>query len=305
MTQRYRILLYHGVHPVNLDPWPRNSSGKHIPVDRFEAEMDFVARFLSPISMREIAAAHRGEAVLPSDAVAVTFDDGFLNNHGEAWPILERYHIPATFYLATGYVGTRRMMWTDRLETAIFDSARDRLDIVVGETALRYPLDDVDGRVAAFEEIKARCKSVANEVKDAVVEAVWEQMAPDVPDDHPLYAFMSWDEVREMARSSLIDFGAHTVDHVALSRVPSNVMQWQIDKSVADLNAALDISTELFSYPEGQEDDYDDEVIAHLRERNFDHAPSAVDGINDVATTNPFHLRRTMVGFEGRPFPFC
>ena len=304
MTRRYRILLYHGVHPAGLDPWPRNSSGKHIPADRFETEMAFIASSLSPISMREVAAAHRGEAVLPPAAVAVTFDDGFLNNHVEAWPILERHRIPATFYLATGYVGTRRMTWTDRLEAAILDSTRDRLHLVVGETALRYPLTDVDERVTAFNEIKAQCKSVANEAKDAVVEALWEEMNPDVPDDHPLYAFMSWDGVREMAQSPLIDFGAHTVDHVALSRVPPDVMRRQIDRSVADLNAALDISTEFSSYPEGQEDDHNDEVIAHLRERNFDHAPSAVDGVNDVATTDPFHLRRAMVGFEGRPFPF-
>ena len=115
---------------------------------------------------------------------------------------------------------------------------------------------------------------------------------------------MNWDDARTMAKSALIEFGAHTVDHVALSRVPNEVMRSQIDLWVEAVNNKLGIATPFFSYPEGQESDYNDDVIGYLREKRFDHAPSAIDGVNDAATTDPFHIRRTMVGFEGRPFPF-
>ena len=304
VSRSYRILLYHGVHSDDLSWGLANSSGKHIPRKRFAAEMECLARSHPVVAMRDIAAAHRGESTLPDGAVAVTFDDGFLNNRTEAWPVLECYGIPATIYLATGYIGSGRMMWTDRLEAAILSTRRSRLDVEVVGARLKYDLWEDTSRVAAFTEIKARCKSSPNDMKDAVVGWIWEELGPDVAPDDPRYAFMSWDDVRTMAKSDLIEFGAHTVDHVALSRVPNAVMRSQIDVSVEAVNNELGIVTPFFSYPEGQENDYNDDVIGHLREQGFDHASSAIDGVNDVATTDPFHIRRSMVGFEGRPFPF-
>ena len=304
VTRSYRILLYHGVHPDGLSWGLANSSGKHIPRERFAAEMECLARSRPVVTMRDIAAAHRGESTLPDGAVAVTFDDGFLNNRTEAWPVLERYGIPATIYLATGYIGSGKMMWTDRLEAAILGTQGRRLDVDVAGVRLNYDLREDTGRVAAFTEIKARCKSSPNDMKDAVVDWIWEELGPDVAPDDPRYAFMNWDDARTMAKSELIEFGAHTVDHVALSRVPNEVMRSQIDLSVEAVNNELGIATPFFSYPEGQESDYNDDVIGYLREKGFDHAPSAIDGVNYVATTDPFHIRRTMVGFEGRPFPF-
>jgi peptidoglycan/xylan/chitin deacetylase (PgdA/CDA1 family) len=40
--------------------------------------------------------------------VAVTFDDGYLDNFTNAAPILRRYGIPCAFFVSTGIVGTSR-----------------------------------------------------------------------------------------------------------------------------------------------------------------------------------------------------
>jgi peptidoglycan/xylan/chitin deacetylase (PgdA/CDA1 family) len=115
---------------------------------------------------------------------------------------------------------------------------------------------------------------------------------------------MTWDHVREMAASPLISFGAHTIDHVSLTKVNEDEMRRQIDESVATLVRELGHPCRLFSYPEGQERDFDKRVIDWLKWRGFDHAPTAIDGTNTLARTDPFRIRRTMVGFEGRPYPF-
>jgi peptidoglycan/xylan/chitin deacetylase (PgdA/CDA1 family) len=254
--------------------------------------------------MTEIARALRRETDIPDGAVAVTLDDGYLNNHGEAWPILENYGVPATIYLATGYIGTGRMMWSDRLEAAILGADRPRIDIQVGNKRLLHDLSSEANRIAAFLGIKALCKASPNDLKDEIIDAVIEYLDSSLEEDHPLYAFMAWDQVREMDASPLIDFGAHTVDHVSLAKVPNDEMRDQIDRSVAALERELGHRCLFFSYPEGQGDDFDECVIGHLLRNGFDHAPSAIDGVNKLPGTDPFHLLRTMVGFEGRQYPF-
>jgi hypothetical protein len=68
------------------------------------------------------------------------------------------------------------------------------------------------------------------------------------------------------------------------------------------ISTELDIKCRKFSYPEGQKDDFDDKSIEFLKSIGIDHCPTAIQGKNSVATTDPFHIRRCMIGFEGRPF---
>jgi len=302
MSGRFTVLLYHGVYDAGLAIGAKNSSGKHISSTAFEAQMAYIARHCPLVSMRQIALAYAGKGDLPEGAVAVTFDDGFLNNRNDAWPIMERHRIPATIYLATGFIGTGRMIWSDVLEASILDSRPEAL--VLAETERRkFDLRSEAGKIEAFTEIKQLCKSLPDERKNAVVRSVTEQLGTPRA-DHPLYAFLDWDQVRDMDRSPLIDFGAHTVDHVSLARVPPGMMQDQIDRSVATLERELGHKCGFFSYPEGQSSDYNASVIDYLRAKGFDHSPSAIDGANDFSTIGPFDIRRIMVGFQGRPFPF-
>src|SRR3546814_14523092 len=57
-----------------------------------------------PVSCREIVAALDGGLALPRDAVLVTFDDGYDDNHAIAFPILRDLGVPAPFFVATGHI---------------------------------------------------------------------------------------------------------------------------------------------------------------------------------------------------------
>lgn len=45
--------------------------------------------------------------------LAITFDDGYRDNQERAAPYLAELGLPATFFIATGFIGTNRVPWWD------------------------------------------------------------------------------------------------------------------------------------------------------------------------------------------------
>jgi len=70
--------------------------------DRFAAHMAYLAREHRIVSLGEALTLLEDErSIFP--CVAVTFDDGYLDNLTNALPILERYAIPATIFITTSF----------------------------------------------------------------------------------------------------------------------------------------------------------------------------------------------------------
>lgn len=112
-------------------------------------------------------------------------------------------------------------------------------------------------------------------------------------DKLPLSDFMSWDEVREMARHG-VSFGSHTVDHLSLASVPRDEAQRQIERSKARIEDELGAAMTGFSYPYGTARDFDAEVARLVEAAGYAWAVSGINGVND-ASTDRFALRRTKV----------
>ena len=72
--------------------------------EAFRRQMIHLREHFHPVTCREVVAALDGGPPLPRDAVLVTFDDGYDDNHAFAFPILRETGVPATFFVATGHI---------------------------------------------------------------------------------------------------------------------------------------------------------------------------------------------------------
>src|SRR6476619_1419319 len=104
---RALILLYHRVNQPGVDPW-----GLCVSPERFSEQMEIIGKYAYPCSLRQLACAH-AESRIPENAVAVTFDDGYLDNLTNAKPILEKYDVPATIFVCSGAVDRKEEFWWD------------------------------------------------------------------------------------------------------------------------------------------------------------------------------------------------
>ena len=66
--------------------------------------MDYIKRHFSTVSLDTILETNEGKPNVATDAVAITFDDGFKDNFLNAYPVLKKYQLRATIFLISGWI---------------------------------------------------------------------------------------------------------------------------------------------------------------------------------------------------------
>jgi len=98
---RFTILMYHMVSKAESTKEARYSC---LP-DLFHSQMKVLASSGTQfITLKDIESFYIDNTPLPDSAVAITFDDGFMDNYDNAFPVLCEYEIPATIFLTTGLI---------------------------------------------------------------------------------------------------------------------------------------------------------------------------------------------------------
>lgn len=304
MAESGLILLYHGVTDQPADGI-ENCQGKHLPLAEFEDQMRLVAETATPMTLRDMAGRLAAGRPLPPRAVAVTFDDDYANVRNLALPALLRHRVPATFFISTGFVGASRLYWTDLVEHCLNRTRVTALRLADPAWAGDYDLGSPAARTQVLGSLKARLKTLPPARRDRCL-AELAQAAGVRPDQgHAAnYAHLDWDQVRELDARPDYEVGGHTVRHEILAYLDDATLDHEIGDCLETLRRELDRPVDLFSYPEGQEGHFDDRVIAALRRHGVSICPTAQAGTNQPGA-DPYHLKRTMVGFQGQPFPLA
>src|SRR5262249_14358929 len=258
----------------------------HVPMDLFVAQLRALAAVRRVIGLSELVERlRRGDDV--AGTAALTFDDGYRNNVTRAAPVLVDHRLPATFFLATGYVGTDRTLWTDRLDRAVLSLVRRRASVeVLGQ---RIDLRNAAQAAEGFQAAKRALKSLPLPEAEARVQEL-ESLAAErgLPPAGPDELFMSWDEARSLA-SSGFELGAHSVNHPILSRLPFEEARAEILESQTRIEAEVGSCSPVFCYPNGKTEDYTPAIVELCRS-HFRAALST--GFGPARPTELFELRR-------------
>jgi peptidoglycan/xylan/chitin deacetylase (PgdA/CDA1 family) len=110
-----RVLLRHSAVVVAFHRVDDRLKGNPISctVDEFRRFCDFFQKHFEIVSTSEVLRRlHRGADL--SGCLAITFDDGYRDNFDNAAPELEARGLPATFFVASGFIGTETQPWWDQ-----------------------------------------------------------------------------------------------------------------------------------------------------------------------------------------------
>lgn len=214
---------------------------------------------------------------LPPRTVCVTFDDGYADNHDVALSILKRHGIPATIFVAPGFLDGG-YMWNDGVIETV-RSAGDHLDLNdlrLGTYYTRRWEDKQRAVAAILGQLKYR---PARERAQRV-----QEMQKLTGTASPRHLMMSRRQVKALRDAGHV-IGAHTMTHPILTQTPDSVTEEELAESKSTLEKLLDESVDIFAYPNGNPDrDYALRHVAAVRAAGFKAAVNVSWGYADSST---------------------
>jgi peptidoglycan/xylan/chitin deacetylase (PgdA/CDA1 family) len=273
-TQNVQILLYHRVNDEQDPFFPA------VPIHAFAQQMDYLASQFSACSLADAIAGLRTHD-LPENTVVVTFDDGYRDNYLNAFPILKKFSIPATIFLATEVIDSGKVLWHDRVFAA-FRNTRELFLTEYNDQLGTHSLRTVKEKLLAQARVRAFLRSLENDARSLWIARLVERL--NVEDQHDADApalMLTWDEVRIMHRGG-ISFGSHTVSHPILSKVSAVKAREEIYESKRMIEERLGATVEAFAYPNGTREDFTEEIKGIVKEAGYTCAVTTIFGVNEI-----------------------
>jgi peptidoglycan/xylan/chitin deacetylase (PgdA/CDA1 family) len=258
------IIVYHRVCPN-----PEVDYTDSISPETFQRHLDYLSRNYEIGSLADLVDNFQSRD-RPQDMFAViTFDDGYRDNYVYAYPILKRFHVPATFFLATGYIDGRRAFWWDEVSYVIQHAFIRGLDL---GTLGSYPLQSEEDRSLASHMIIQRLKTVPDHEREAQIRRLCVLCGVNVSRRVGEELVLSWEDVEEMDSHGM-SFGSHSVNHGILTRMPLELAESEIVGSKRQLERRLGKAVTTFAYPNGE---YSAELVQLVRGAGFKCAVSVL-----------------------------
>lgn len=283
------ILLYHRVASLPSDPYSLAVSPGH-----FEQQLDYIGRTCQPMRLLDLVDALQQRS-LPHRAVAITFDDGYVDNFEHAYPLLESAGIPATVFLTSEKIGSLREFWWDELERVLLLPRQlpESLRITIAEREYAWRLGSLEGRRQAHRTLQSLLRPLDADSREALLDELAE-WAGIVEEGRPGYRAMTASQVVELARSEVVDIGGHTMTHPNLPTLSADAQRAEVVGGCQRLESLIEDSVLTFAYPYGTRQDFTDVTVDIVRAAGFRAACTTLPGSVEPGD-NPFRLRRCAV----------
>ncbi|MCX6216757.1 polysaccharide deacetylase family protein [Spirosoma sp.] len=301
------ILMYHRVDTLPCDPWQLAVSAEN-----FEQQLAEICQYWRPISLPELRRDIAARSV-KDRSVVLTFDDGYIDNFVQAKPLLEKYKVPATFFIATRHCESQAPFWWDELQTILVDAPKlpDLLQIPIGNELLTADLSSETvltpllrekqktwaacvntptERCSIYEKIWQRLKTMSAEEQQVQMARLreWAVLPNEIP---ATLRCMTPDHLHALASNSLFTIGSHTMNHPALGERPAREQATEISGGNQYLHQQMGSPVKVFAYPYGN---YNETSVTLVREEGLSTAVTTEEGAV-TSQTNPLRLNRFQV----------
>lgn len=257
--------------------------------ESFEQQLKFLrdnCDIIEPNDIAELPSRGRGNYAM------ITFDDGYRDNYDAAFPLLRDAGLKAVFFVATGFMEGARLSWWDEITWMVQHSKTQTIRLMPfspGEIALH------EDRQEAADRLLAIYKRLPSDQTSAFMSDLAEATGSGrAPAELSQRTWMTWDMIREMRDAGML-IGGHTVNHPILSTMPKSQQNMEISGCADAIEQQLGQPMNLFSYPRGKLDAFNDDTRACLRDAGVQYAFTYYGGMNRLESMDDYDVRRVSV----------
>ena len=270
------IIMYHGVSRDTNPP----INGRHLPVDQFEKQLVYFRKHFNVIPLTDLCDMALKGIRPEKHTIALTFDDGYLNNISNALPLLKKYQIPATFFISSV-----------SLDEQDYVHPSDYLDLI------NFYIDEsveVNGKL--FRKDKYHLVASANrkwniyQYINSLSLSLWEKTLSDLSRKYrynditahvsdETYKLITGSTLSVLLSEDLINIGSHGHWHVNLAMLSEDEIREQLTRSKAIFNKHGLKPVETLAFPYGY---FNDKVLSLCRDHGHKYliAGGRVDKTN-------------------------
>ena len=203
---------------------------------------------------------------LSAASVLITFDDGYIDNYSEAFPVLRSHGVGAVFFLPTAFVGTNHIPWWDTIAYIVKHSCN-------GTIKLEYPMEasfdlNRNGVAVAIMKILRLYKGPKTTDQGRFLQELKTACGYFGSPSSSERCFMSWAEVREMQQAGM-SFGGHTHSHEILSKLSAEQEREELRSSREILKKEIGCRTDTLAYPVGNRTTFSERADCQAFEGNW------------------------------------
>jgi peptidoglycan/xylan/chitin deacetylase (PgdA/CDA1 family) len=286
VSRRLLVLGWHNIEPTPSFGGTSAEAGHR----GFARQLRFLRRWTTVVPLRDALADLAAGRPLPPRAVALTFDDGYLDNARVAAPALAAAGLPATFFLVPGFLSGTASAWWEDVGRTFTDGTAPELTWA----GRRFDTSTPQGRREASDAVTAELKALDSAGRAAAVRelaALLEPRAVVRPRQ-----FMDWQEARALLDAGF-EVGSHTCSHPLLARESAAVQRRELAGARAELERELQRPVDVLAYPNGRAEDYSETTLRAVADAGYAFGVTTRAGLTSTDTP-PHEVRRVLVDAE-------
>ena len=280
LKNRYgeRIIVFHGIDKVGETKFNSRFHSVHF----FEKFIQYATKNYNVISLDDFY----NKKFKPNTLnLTITFDDGYLNNYKNAIPVLEKYTVPATFFITT-ISNNAAFLWPDFLDLVSFYTSKRE---ILFENNW-YSKNNKNEFIYKGMSLKNKCKNLSyKEIQPlfSIFEEEWKRIQDKSLNEY--WEVMNENQIKQIAENPLFTIGSHSYTHANLAKIPFEEAKFEILNGKEILESICKKSIFEFAFPFGT---YNSELVSFCKEIGFNKVLlldyNSVQDKKDISLKNRF-----------------
>jgi peptidoglycan/xylan/chitin deacetylase (PgdA/CDA1 family) len=281
------VFNYHRIYSEEIKETIFDESVISCTDNELDAQLVELKRYFDVIHPSDLEEAL--EAPTKNKRALITFDDGYIDNYANAYPILKKHDVSAIFFVPTAYINSLEVPWWDKLAFVVCTGWASKRICLKGNN--HYSEDKTVKQV--ISTLSRAAKQQQEQQTSKFIDDIAAENGIDTSSINHVRLFMNWEELKEVSANNIV-IGSHSVNHDILTTLDQERCNEEFKESKAKLDKETGKDTTFFAYPVGDATHFADSMANALQKEGYTYAFNNMRGLNRNGA-NRYSLNRFSV----------